>query len=240
MKTHIICLSLLFFCLVLPTQAQQKLKKGTVYLKNGSIIKGKLVENGPEGVKIQTRDGNLFVFSKNELDRVEDSYPAMSIKNKGYTNQTEMGVLFQSTYYGLGAGISLRTFNGYQFAGPLAIGITTGLEDYNGYVLIPILLSVKGDLWQKQARLFYNVDVGYSSAALHGNSEFEQTQGGIGTTAGIGLKVNITPKTAITINTGYQYQESKYTSNWWWPDIGNLRVTKNKHHRIFLRTGMSF
>lgn len=42
-----------------------------VYLKNGSIIKGVIVEQIPgESVKLETRDGNLFVFSMEEIDRI--------------------------------------------------------------------------------------------------------------------------------------------------------------------------
>ena len=42
-----------------------------VYLKNGSIIKGSIVEMDPLNVvKIQTSDGNLFVFQMAEVDHI--------------------------------------------------------------------------------------------------------------------------------------------------------------------------
>lgn len=49
------------------TQAQSVL-----YLKNGSAIKGEIIELNPEeNVKIQTRDGSIFVYSVEDVDHVE-------------------------------------------------------------------------------------------------------------------------------------------------------------------------
>jgi hypothetical protein len=42
-----------------------------VYLKNGSIIKGIIVEQYPNvQIKIQTKDGNLFVFKMDEIEKI--------------------------------------------------------------------------------------------------------------------------------------------------------------------------
>lgn len=46
--------------------------QSVLYLKNGSAIKGEIVEMNPsENVKIQTRDGSLFVYSVEDVDHVE-------------------------------------------------------------------------------------------------------------------------------------------------------------------------
>ena len=42
-----------------------------VYLKNGSIIKGVIVEQYPNvQIKIQTKDGNTFVFKMDEIEKI--------------------------------------------------------------------------------------------------------------------------------------------------------------------------
>src|SRR6185436_2293753 len=78
-----------------------------VYLKNGSIIHGMIIEQVPnESIKIQTKDKNIFVFKMDEImkitkEEVQASSPATSIspsappvkkerKVSGYTNITEM------------------------------------------------------------------------------------------------------------------------------------------------------
>ena len=47
-----------------------------LYLKNGSKIKGSVVEMDPtNGVKIQTSDGSLFVYSLSDVDLVSKEDP---------------------------------------------------------------------------------------------------------------------------------------------------------------------
>lgn len=42
-----------------------------IYLKNGSIIRGTIVEQIPSvSVKIQTKDGNVFVFKMEEIEKI--------------------------------------------------------------------------------------------------------------------------------------------------------------------------
>jgi hypothetical protein len=81
-----------------------------VYLKNGSIIRGMIIEQVPnESIKIQTKDRNVFVFKMDEVLKLtkEEVQPAVQPsvsttaitneppkpkvrKTSGYTNITEM------------------------------------------------------------------------------------------------------------------------------------------------------
>lgn len=43
----------------------------TVYLKDGSVIHGKIIEQVPgESIRIQTYDGSIFVFEQGKIDRI--------------------------------------------------------------------------------------------------------------------------------------------------------------------------
>jgi len=68
---------LLFIIMVLilagqtPVFGQSKDLEDVVYLKNGSIIRGTIVEQVPgESLKIETKDGSIFVFTVDEIDRI--------------------------------------------------------------------------------------------------------------------------------------------------------------------------
>ncbi len=65
-------ISILFvavFCVSEEVLGQQL--EDVVYLKNGSIIKGVIVEQIPgESVKLETRDGNVFVFTMLEIAKI--------------------------------------------------------------------------------------------------------------------------------------------------------------------------
>ncbi|MBI5806609.1 hypothetical protein HZA73_11315 [candidate division TA06 bacterium] len=51
----------------------QILAQDVVYLKNGSIIKGKIVEFIPDsGLKIQTADGSIYAYSMSEVKKITD------------------------------------------------------------------------------------------------------------------------------------------------------------------------
>jgi ribosomal protein L14E/L6E/L27E len=47
-------------------------QKDVIYLKNGSVIKGKIIEFIPDqNIKIETSDGSIFVFKSSELVKME-------------------------------------------------------------------------------------------------------------------------------------------------------------------------
>jgi hypothetical protein len=49
----------------------QTVYRDVVYLKNGSIIKGTIVETVPEkSIKIETADGNLFVYNLSDIEKL--------------------------------------------------------------------------------------------------------------------------------------------------------------------------
>lgn len=75
---------LLVFAITLLCFASSSFAQSDVlYLKNGSKIKGSVVEMDPtNGVKIQTSDGSLFVYSLSDVDHVSKEYPDQSPLDK--------------------------------------------------------------------------------------------------------------------------------------------------------------
>ena len=64
---RILCLMVLLLSIASLSYAQSDV----LYLKNGSVIKGSVLEMDPSnGVKIQTSDGSLFVYSMSDVERV--------------------------------------------------------------------------------------------------------------------------------------------------------------------------
>lgn len=65
----VLLIILLFLSIQLFGQTQSR---DVVYLKNGSIVKGKITEMNPsENLKIQTADGSLFVYKMSEITKTE-------------------------------------------------------------------------------------------------------------------------------------------------------------------------
>ncbi len=86
MKTFI---TFLFFVFVASLSFGQNNYQDVIYLKNGSIIRGIIIEQIPNKTfKIETEDRNVFVFEVDEIDRItkeycEDKKPT-SDRRKGY------------------------------------------------------------------------------------------------------------------------------------------------------------
>lgn len=58
-----------------------------VYLKNGSVIRGVILELVPDSsVKIQTQDGNIFVYKMSEVEKITKEKPYRSSGNSTWTN----------------------------------------------------------------------------------------------------------------------------------------------------------
>lgn len=75
MKNVMLLNILVMLLFISNVMAQQKMQD-VVYLKNGSEIRGEIIELDPHShVKIRTKDGNLFVFQVEEILRVTKESP---------------------------------------------------------------------------------------------------------------------------------------------------------------------
>ena len=66
MKKIIFLIALILSCY----SYSQTQTRDVIYLKNGSVIKGKIIEMNPSGnLKIETADGSLFVYRMDEIKK---------------------------------------------------------------------------------------------------------------------------------------------------------------------------
>ena len=97
MKKILILFSILLFAVEI--KAQQI--KETVYLKNGSVIKGEIVEQIPNvSIKVKTADGSIFVYQMSEVQKITKD----EVK-KNSTNERHKGLDFNVNLgYNMGVG----------------------------------------------------------------------------------------------------------------------------------------
>ncbi|MDA3866986.1 MAG: hypothetical protein PF489_09615, partial [Salinivirgaceae bacterium] len=68
MKKYLV---LLLFALVTTVTFGQSNYQDVVYLKNGSIIRGVIIEQVPnKSIKIETADRNVFVYQMDEIEKL--------------------------------------------------------------------------------------------------------------------------------------------------------------------------
>ena len=81
-KRLLVLLAVLFAGLTMYAQGQMK---DVVYLKNGGMVRGIIVEQVPGvSIKIQTNDGNIFVYKIEEIEKMTKEMVQSRAYNMGY------------------------------------------------------------------------------------------------------------------------------------------------------------
>jgi hypothetical protein len=215
-------------------------KTVNVYLKNGSVLKGRLLEEKPK-VKLETYDQSVWVFEQADVEKISavaSLNPNLRYKQKGFVHYTELGPLAMSNRASNGvttSAFSFQTTNGYKFNQWLYTGLGVGADLYAVQTFVPIVLSVRGDLSQRGDKIpFYFVEGGYGINATS-NDVTALSFGGGGTfAAGMGLKILFSGNTGFVIGAGYRFQRSVTIQT----QTG--RETTQDFNRLTLRAGFSF
>lgn len=127
--------------------------KETIHLKNGSIIKGDIIEEVPGvSLKIKTGEGNIFVYEMSDIARVERN--VISETKGGCNNRHNkldfsIGTGYNVATKGGGGNIPVELTVSKRFSPYYSVGITSGIEIGTGSdakPLIPILADFRGFL----------------------------------------------------------------------------------------------
>jgi hypothetical protein len=182
-----------------------------VYLKNGGVIHGVIIEQVPnKSVKIQTTDKNVFVYQFDEIEKLTREpfksnsgfYGTNSGLVSGYRGISEIGYQFGVGTYGLDR-LKLNIVNGYQFNPYLAIGFGTGLRYYfeNRAALIPVFCDFRVNFKDKIVSPYLSVGAGYTFDATN---SFEEV--GFLFNPALGISFKVAENSAMNIGIGYEMQ----------------------------------
>ena len=182
--------------------------RDVVYLKDGSVIKGIIVEQIPnKSIKLQTADGSLFVY---QIDAVEKMTKELreasprSFAGKGLTAGYKGYVDFGCT---IGAGdfgrdrLSVGVVNGVQFNPYLYVGIGAALNYYAGgeEIGIPIFANVRSHFTKGNISPFLDLRVGYSPLG-------DAT--GFYLSPSLGCRLGLSERVGLNVSVGYEAQEA--------------------------------
>ncbi len=209
-----------------------------VFLKNGSVIKGNILEPGPP-LKLEMFDKSILIFQPEEVEKVElEKFvnPGIRYKQKGFVHYTELGPLAMSNRASNGvttSAFSFQTTNGYKFNQWLYTGLGVGADLYAVQTFVPVVLSVRGDFTGKGDKIpFYFIEGGHGFNATSNDVDSVRFGGGPTVAAGIGLKILFSSNTGFTISAGYRFQRSS---------VQQLNIEKKEDfNRLTLRAGFSF
>ena len=213
-----------------------------VYLKNGSIYKGEIIENSTDGLKIKTFSQNtIAIKSENIIKQETETYSDnRTIKTRGYFGFISGGILVGSTQNELRTPFSTLFENNYRINKYSAIGFATGLEMLNE-ATVPLAINLKGMYpLVGGTTLFVGGSLGHSYSVEDAKDEvFEITdsRGGFLANAEVGLLFPSYGHLSFFIAAGYRYNELSYTREDWWLTEVDRTIYFN---RISLRVGVCF
>jgi hypothetical protein len=216
----------------------QEAKHVSMHLKNGSVIRGRLLEANPV-YRLETYDKNVWVFQKEHVDTLfteKRVNPNIQYKEKGFVHYTELGPLAMSNRASNGvttSAFSFQTTNGYKFNQWVYTGLGIGADLYAVQTFVPVVLSLRGDFSSKGSKIpFYFLEGGYGFNATSNDVDSVRFGGGATFSAGLGLKLLFNDNTGFVIGAGYRFQRSSVTQ------LGSEEL--EDFNRLTLRAGFSF
>lgn len=189
-----------------------------VYLKNGSIIRGIIIEQVPnKSIKIETVGRNVFVYQMDEIEkftkelcqvkagnsiRQSDSSLDSKFLKTGYKGVIEFGYQIGIADYGMDR-LKLNIINAYQINPNFSIGVGTGIRYYSdpNTAIIPLFADFRANLSNKSISPYCSLGIGYSFDATNSFS-------GVGFLVNptVGASFMISEKSAINVGLGYEMQ----------------------------------
>jgi len=163
---------ILFFAgLFLVPGFAQNGKKDMVYLKTGGIIKGQLIINDGEKVKINSA-GNDWVFKTEEVDSVIKHVKAMREPKQlqNYFFDTSLGVLVGNSGNNQSAPFSFTSSLNYRVFDKLYVGAGLGAEFFDESYM-PVFGQIQYKFREARFTPFFNLQAGYEVALEDGNRQ---------------------------------------------------------------------
>ncbi|MEN8118775.1 MAG: hypothetical protein ABFS35_00410 [Bacteroidota bacterium] len=220
-----------------------------VYLKNGTVIRGKILKNENDSIKIETHCRNIFVYKSSDLLKVsKESYnlenkPAPELNQKGIYNITTIGFLTGNSELADAQTFTFQSTLGYNYNQYIGAGVGVGIEKLRTE-LVPVFISLKSNMLNKANSPVLNLTFGYSfplsKEKKDENQEFSY-EGGINFGFDIGICSYKTQKRALLITAGYRYQivkESFSSTSWYYPN--STEKNTYKFNKIAIKIGFMF
>lgn len=191
MKTNLFRgISLIILMLMFQFAQAQNNVDDVVTLRNGSIIKGQILERTEEKLRIKTSDGREYIFNMPEIEKIEQQgntrVVSPTINDKAYNNKSDKNArrvytpkskgFWFSAELQLIAPPSLNIIAGYKLHQFAYLGLGTGIHNYTDLqifsgnreaykaTIIPVYLRYSGDILNKRVTPVYHIEGGYGFA----------------------------------------------------------------------------
>ena len=212
-----------FLCVTTSTLFAQRAIQEIVYLKNGSIIRGDIIEQIPnESLKIQTADGNIFFYKIEEVAKItKEVTPQNRSQQKHSQNEVyditpcylgfvDFGYTIKTGKYGEDR-LEFLTSHGNQQNPYFYLGVGTGIHYFidSEVIVLPLFCDIRGTIIPMHTvSPVFGLKMGYS---FNTKDDF---RGGLYLAPSLGIRFLASGKTAMNFSIGYSAQRLNYVSTY--------------------------
>lgn len=237
---------LLLFLLFSAVVSAQNNYEDVVYLKDGSIIHGMIIEQIPN-VSIKIKSGvNVFVYKMDDIEKItKEEIQSGSgtggdygFKPSGFVGNYEIG-LSDYPQGGNVAMFSVNLVNGYMFNPYFSLGFGVGAEISAKKVYnFPVYADMRAYLTKTRVAPYFNFATGYNALVMQSEDYYDS-----GTdiyhcfmfSPAFGVRFAINQKVGATFSIGYKYLGYRYSYDYYYSESGIESL-----HGIQLRWGVIF
>ena len=197
----------------------QQVRKA-IYLKDGSIIKGVIIEQVPgKSLKIQRADGSILVYDMSEVEKVEKiekggaqpvsrslsggwkAKPAQPAQY-GYRGFFDVGYTCGTSSWVGTDRLEFNTTHGVQFSPYFFFGIGMGVHRFydSGFTEIPVFWDFRADIVNYKISPFVDFKVGYTV----------YDRQGLYLAPTVGCRFGVAGRVGLNIGIGYTVQKCHY------------------------------
>lgn len=232
----LLCSVFFLFLAFINTASAQKLMQDILYLKNGSIIRGKILEHTFEIIRIRTSDNSEWVFPADDMERIERKSVKPPLPPNSYQGFFSTSFLFGQDRWGTSIQGGAVMSHGYRFKDRYFAGLGLGIESLNEAVS-SVYLDGRYNIFTGPVRPFAYTNLGWGWG-LEGGGSNTKNHGGLHGEGGIGLQRTFGSSFGLVFTLGYRHQRLGYTFTDDWAD-SETRVTYI-YDRMVFRFGFTF
>lgn len=202
-----------FFILLLTGNVYSQSREDVVYLFNGSILRGKIIEN-ISGVKttIEIVGRNIIVVPDSTIRMILVNQVIPWTKPENIASPVEMAA--NVNFYGGSKNSGGFTFiTSYRFPFRLSAGAGLGIEWFN-HQQIPFVADIKYCFLKGRWAPYVYAQGGYAvPLSQEGDDEWTEYHGGALAGIGAGMRINFSRRNALIFSMGYRYQKTETVNN---------------------------
>jgi len=231
--------------LLLTTLSNAQRTEEAIYLKNGSVIRGKMVKSETDRtVRIQCADRNIWAFDTSEIKMITtEMLPKSligSVNKPGYFGCFQLGFMGGKNENGSSqVNTGLNYVHAYQVS-QASYGGGIGIEFWD-FAVMPLYTDFRYNFLDGRASPYLHLTAGYAFSLENNNTSdnFTREQRG-GFSYGIfgGIKQLVGKRAALVFSAGYRYQKMRAID----PDPWNHGhvTTTYQYNRIEIKIGLTF